>query len=138
MRDDNEGFLGFIDNLHEHVNDTATGAGIEIAGGLVGVDDAGVVDECSGDGDALLLTARKFSGQMLEACAEADLVQQFTGACLGILPADHGCQHHIFERRELWQQEIVLEDKTHDLIARAGTLRRCGLIQRTAMYQDIS
>jgi hypothetical protein len=42
------------------------GAGVEIAGGFVGVDDAGVVDERAGDGHALLLAAGKFGGQVME------------------------------------------------------------------------
>ncbi|MEJ7618905.1 MAG: hypothetical protein WKF30_18465 [Pyrinomonadaceae bacterium] len=41
-------------------------SGIEIAGGLVGEQHARTVGERAGDGDALLLAARKFRGPVAE------------------------------------------------------------------------
>ena len=41
----------------EEVGDDALVGGVEVAGGLVGEDDGGLVDEGAGDADALLLAA---------------------------------------------------------------------------------
>ena len=45
---------------------------VEVRGGFVGEDDGRVVRECSGDGDALLLTAGKPGRPVVEAMAEVD------------------------------------------------------------------
>src|SRR6185437_14970113 len=51
----------------------ARGPFVEIAGGLVGDEHEGVVDEGAGEGDALLLTARELFGQCGGLGGEADL-----------------------------------------------------------------
>ncbi len=50
---------------------------IEGAGRLVADDDFGIVDEGTGDGDALLLAAGKLAGQGGVALAEADVIEHF-------------------------------------------------------------
>ena len=46
---------------------------VEVARGFVGEDDAGVVDERAGDGDALLFAAGEFERQMVQPFAQSDL-----------------------------------------------------------------
>ena len=58
-----DGFVGFV----------------EIAGGLVGEDQLGLIDQGAGDRDALLLAAGELRGEMREAVAEADATQGFGG-----------------------------------------------------------
>ena len=48
------------------------GFGVEVAGGFVGEDDGGLVDEGAGDGDALALTAGELVGLVVHAGLEAD------------------------------------------------------------------
>jgi hypothetical protein len=43
--------------LVEEGHDLVAGFGVEVSGGFVGEDDGGVVDESTGDGDALALAA---------------------------------------------------------------------------------
>lgn len=58
------GFVGHHDDraafaieLQEHFHDFLFGFAVEVSCGFVGENDFGVIDECSGDGDALLLSA---------------------------------------------------------------------------------
>ena len=71
---------------HERQQQVDDGAGrtraVEVARGFVGEDDGRVVDERAGDGDALLLAAGKFERQVVQAFAQADLVQAFGGSLL--------------------------------------------------------
>ena len=48
--------------LVEEGHDLIAGVGVEVAGGLVGEDDGGLVDEGAGDGDALALAAGELVG----------------------------------------------------------------------------
>jgi hypothetical protein len=60
-----------VETLDE-VEDAAGGDLVEIAGGLVSEQEAGVVDEGAGKGDALLLAAGEFAGAMVTAILQAD------------------------------------------------------------------
>ena len=44
--------------LAQQAHDLLTGMGIQVAGRLVGEENGGMVDECAGDGDPLLLPTR--------------------------------------------------------------------------------
>ncbi len=57
-------------SLKEH-EDAERGAGVEIAGGLVGEDYHRVVDEGAGYGHALLLSARHLVALVVEALGES-------------------------------------------------------------------
>src|SRR5579872_2632894 len=107
----------------EHLHDLVAGCRIEVAGGLVGQDDLGVVDKCAGDCDALLLAARKLEGAVIQPLAQADSRRQFEApVALGL--ADRRVtgtvmqgQLDIFEHRVLGDQVIGLEDEAEFLIA---------------------
>ena len=129
MGDDDEGLAGFIDDAEEHVHDGGTGGGVEIAGGFVGVEDAGVVDEGAGDGDALLFAAGEFGGEMVEALGEADAVEEFASAGFGIPFADPGGEEDVFQSGELGEEEIVLEDEAHAAVAQGGAVTGVGVVE---------
>ena len=54
-----------------------SGAGIEIAGGLVGEDDFRLPDERAGDSDALFLAARELEGKEILTFFEMETAQNF-------------------------------------------------------------
>ena len=56
---------------HER-QDLGAGAGVEVAGRLVGEDDLGTAGEGAGDGDALLLPARELRRSVLQAVLQPD------------------------------------------------------------------
>ena len=69
-----------FDEAAEELHDRAAGAGVELAGRLVGEQEGGLIGEGAGDGDALLLAAGEFVRAVLRAVAEADHVEQRPGA----------------------------------------------------------
>ena len=71
VRHDDDGLPGLVQILEE-VDDLDRGLRIEVAGGFVGQQDTGVVDERPGDRDALALPARELVGSMGHPVAEPD------------------------------------------------------------------
>lgn len=69
--------FGFVANGAEQFGDVASGERVEIASWLVGDDEAGAMDECAGEGDALLFSAGEFQAAMMGAFAQAHLFQSF-------------------------------------------------------------
>ncbi len=86
---------------------------VEIACGLIGENQLGLVDESARDGYALLLATGKLRGQVCEAVAQADALQRFAGLLLVCFAVKVLRQHHILERREVRHEMKLLEHKTH-------------------------
>ncbi len=70
----------------EDAHDLGAGLGIQVAGRLVGQDDARLVDQRPRDGDALLLPAGQLVGPMVDAVAQPYRLQ----GALGPLPPLRG------------------------------------------------
>ena len=68
------------DQAEEFGEDDVGGGLVEIAGGLVGEDQSGPVGERAGDGDALLLAARKLARPVGQPLGEAERAEQGFGA----------------------------------------------------------
>ena len=64
------------DDGDQGLEDAAGGVRVEVAGGLVGEQQARRIGDRAGDGDALLLAAGEFAGAMIEALAEAEEGQE--------------------------------------------------------------
>src|SRR6185295_17176859 len=56
----------------------------KFAGGFVGENEVGRVDEGAGDGEALLFAPGEFVGPVFEPVAQADAAEQFAGALGGL------------------------------------------------------
>ena len=63
----------------EQRHDLVAGALVEVAGGLVGQQHAGALDQRPGDSDALLLPAGQFGRQVPGAVGQPDLGQRLPG-----------------------------------------------------------
>ena len=68
VRDHEDGVAGLVE-FAKNIDDDLFVGFVEIAGGFVGQDKLRLIDERTGDGDALLFTAGKFCRQMFEAVA---------------------------------------------------------------------
>src|SRR6202035_4754819 len=76
---EDDGIAFFVEAVEEG-HDLDAGLGVEVAGGLVGEDDGGVVDQGAGDGDALALTAGELVGLVVHAAFEAHVGEGLAGA----------------------------------------------------------
>ena len=72
--DHEDGLVQLAAGLAEHLQDGVGVFGVEVAGGLVGEDDGGAVDEGAGDGDSLLLASGQFIGAVVETALDAEHV----------------------------------------------------------------
>src|SRR5438067_10079676 len=95
---------------------------IEIAGGLIGENDCGIVYKRTRDADALLLTAGEMRGNVMRAIFKSDAAESFerlgfVGHAMEVLG-----KHHIFERGEIGDQVKLLEDEADLLGAEAVEL----------------
>jgi hypothetical protein len=109
----------------EEGHDLDGGFGVEVAGGLIGEDDGGLVDEGAGDGDALALAAGEFVGLMVHALAEVDGFEDELGAGDafggGGSVVDEG-ELNVMQSGGAGEQVEGLEDETDLLVADAGEL----------------
>ena len=121
MGGDDDGGSGPVDPVQKP-HDAEAGGGVEVAGGLVGQEDEGPIDEGPGHGHALLLTTGELAGQVVALLGQADQVEHLGNLCrdhvLG--PADHlEGEGHVFEDGLVGQQAKVLEHAA-DVAAQVG------------------
>src|SRR5271168_2981321 len=109
----------------EEGHDLVAGLGVEVAGGFVGEDDGGFVDQSAGDGDALTLAAGEFVGLVHHAAAEAD---GFEDTLCSLGASSRGCavvderQLYVVKRGGAGEEVEGLEDEADFLVANAGEL----------------
>ena len=122
MGDEDDGVAAGVEFVEEG-HDLDGGFGVEVAGGFVGEDDAGAVDEGAGDGDALALAAGELVGLVVHAGAEVDGFEDGLGAgdALGGRGAvvDEG-ELDVVERGGAGEEVEGLEDEADFLVTDAG------------------
>ncbi len=73
------------DQAQEFCEDDVRRCDVEVAGGFVGEQDGGFVGQSAGNGDALLLPAGEFAGEVACPGGEAERVKQVNGAFFGVV-----------------------------------------------------
>ena len=127
MGDDEQGHLVLVVEAKQKVVDLVGGAGVEVAGRLVGEQQVRAHDEGAGDRHALLLTAGELAGAMVQAVRQTDRLEHVAGPLARLLVGDSADQrghHRVLERGELTEEVMELEDEADGLVAEAGELRR--------------
>jgi hypothetical protein len=110
---DEGGGGGLADDLDKRSRTWAE-VGVEIAGGLVGQQQARCVGQRPGDGDALLLAAGEAAGAVVEAVFEAEPGEEAAGAVGGLAAAFAGeelRQHDVLLGGEVGQEMVELVDE---------------------------
>jgi hypothetical protein len=122
--DDEEGEAGFAGDGLEDVEDFLGIVGVEIAGGFVGEEEAGLVGEGAGNGDALLFAAGEVVGFAMGFVAKTDEIEQVVGAVFHFKFVENaGTAHgdlHILGGGEFLEEKMELEDETDLAIAEGG------------------
>src|SRR5690606_2396610 len=123
VRDQHERRAALAVQLLEQMDDRLARAGVEIAGRLVGEQDARLVDERAGERDPLLLAARKLRGIVIEPVAEADPAEQLRGPPADVRVASQLERYlHVLAGRQRRNQLERLEHEADGGAAEAGTL----------------
>ena len=121
MGDDDDGAAFGVDGLEE-IGDFFLGLGIELAGGFVGEDDVGGVDQGAGDGDALFLAAGHLADLTLGESCDAGLVERFHNALVSILLilGEVERDHDVVIGGPVRNEGEVLEDNADLVVADLG------------------
>ena len=119
------------------VEDAAGGSLVQVAGGLVGQQQPGMVDQRAGQCHALLLAAAQLAGPMVAAILQAHFAEPLCRRRerLGFAQAASQQRHgDVFQSRELRQQVMKLPDVADLAIAegRALARRKLGDVDRGA------
>ena len=139
MRDhDDKAVFG---DLLEQLHDLDARLGVERAGGFVGQQHVGVVDQGARDGHALHLPARELVGQLVEMLAQADLLQRRDRALAALGAGDAGDGQREFDIRQnrLVRDEVIaLEDKADRVVAVGVPVAVGVLFGRYAVYDKVA
>ena len=123
MSDGHKGASILSGQTEQQVDDACAGGGIEVACRFIGKENAGIIHQRAGNGNALLLASAELRGEMIETIRKTDAIKQCAGLCLtalGCQAAEHGREENIFERRQFRKQEVGLKDKSHPHVAEPG------------------
>gem|GEM_PF-4236125 len=110
------GSMKVLNEAHDHF----TSPEVEASGGFIGEQNTWVTDECAGQNDPLLLSARQFARAMRGAAPQSNFIQPRYRYGLGFifrLTPYQQRHHHIFERRKLGEQTVNLPDKAQLAVA---------------------
>ncbi len=124
--DENDGGSGLVVQGFEEGEDAGPGGAIEVAGGLVGEEDAGLVGEGAGDGDALLFAAGELGREVVGAVGQSDVVEELVRARGGVWrAAELERDAHVLEGGEGGDELEALEHEADFFAAES-----CALIFR--------
>src|SRR6266542_3563399 len=124
----------------EDLHDLHRGAAVQVAGGFVRQQDRRPVDQSARNGDALLLSAGKLRGKVINAIAQPNHLQGLMRPLRALLLTQLGVQSgqlDIFQRRGARQQVESLEDKAELAIANGGELTFVEL-GNVGSFQDVT
>ena len=135
---DHKTILGhFLQNLH----DLHAGLRVQSAGWFVSQNDVGVVDQRTGDGHTLHLTAGHFAGALLQLIAKPHGFQCFRGASAAFCFADTAQAQgdlHILQHALVGDQIVALKHKTDGVIAIAIPVPVLKTLGRAAVDDQIA
>ena len=122
--------------------DLERSACIQVTGCLVRKDDCRIIDQRTGDGYTLHLSAGHLIGFVFQPFAQSYGLQRLNGAPPPFGSADsriiHQREFYIFHSSRLWQQIVTLEDKAYLSVAQYGTLRFAHGTYRDSIQQIFS
>ena len=137
---DQRGLL-FSAQLAKQIDDFLPGVGIEVAGGFIGKDDAGVIDECASDSGALLLTSAELTGAMPGTVGEIHSLKSCESTLASFFSRDAAVDHgklDVLDDIQLGEEIEELENETDFAVANGGELARGGILNHQAIKFDRS
>ena len=135
VRGHDHGETAALQLLDERQNGRARFA-VELAGGLVGDDEVGLVGKGASDGNALHFSTGELMWAVFQAMAKADTLQEIARSLTSFAPRELVFDHrqlHVFERGQHGQEIEALEHETDPLQAQ---LRAPSLIHRGHIFAE--
>ena len=125
----------------EELEDAGGIVRVEVAGGFVGQQEGGAVDEGAGDGGALHLAAAHLVGEGVGAGGEADEVERLGGAGAGVLGAVAAKEEgklDVFHGGHGGEEIEKLEDDAKAFAAVGGEGGFVGGVERETVDRDFA
>src|SRR4030095_15328518 len=123
VRDQHDARSGLTVQLLDQLDDASTGVGVEVAGRLIGEQNARTVREGAGDRDPRLPPARQLRGKVVHAIAQTNTRKELDRACGGTAFASKLERHlHVLERGQRRNELKALEDEPNFLATKARAL----------------
>src|SRR5262249_1353385 len=137
VRDHEDGVASAV-KFAEQADDEFFVGFVEVAGGFVGENQLGLIDEGTGDGYTLLLATGKLRREMREAVAEADALEGFSGLFFVGDAVKILGEHDVFYRAEIGTQVERLKDEADFLGAVAHQIAFGKLREVDAVDDDVA
>jgi len=126
VRDEHDG-AAVLAEFAKEAKDGVAGVRVEVAGGLVGEDDARAVDQSAGNGGALLLAAGELAGPVFGAIGQVHRLEGGQRALSALLARNAAVDHrqlYVLHHVELGQQIEELEHEPDLAVANRRKLPR--------------
>ena len=139
MRDHNDGHAGISLDFAKQREDGLAGGSVKIAGGLIGKENSGAIDQRAGDGRALLLAAGKLARAMADALFESDALEGLADARGSFGAVDFReaqRKFDVFFERHPREKIEGLKNHAHGLPSVARELERGHLREILAVRED--
>ena len=120
MGNDDDGAPCFAAGALEQGQHLLAGLVVQRTGGLIAEQELGVLGQRPGNGDALLLAARKLGREVVEPLAQTHAFQR--GGGVQRITADLAGQLHIFQCSQILHQIVELEHEANIIPAVGGEL----------------
>src|SRR5262249_23241042 len=118
-----DGCAEFVGAFAQEVEGLIAAGGVEIAGGLVGDENFGGVDEGAGDCYALHLAGGELGREGARLFCQAKPIQAVEGRGGGVgFAGEQKGEFYIFENGESWQELEKLKNKANCLAAKDGEI----------------
>ena len=75
---------------------------------------------------------------MIDSICQPDRRQTFRAGLLPNPASDHSRDHDVFQRGELREKELALENETHLLVAKPGEGRLAAAVERASFEFDLA
>ncbi len=119
--DHDDGLTEIFVQLAKNFKNGVGAARIEITGGLIGKDDFRFVDECAGDGHALLLATGELGGLVIEASRDAEeLGENVEAVRIEAVAVNVLGERDVVAGGERRQEIEFLEDEANFVAAKVG------------------
>ena len=138
MGDDNQSNATSVERL-KNFHYLGPGGAVQIPGGLVRQNKAGVHHGRTRNGDSLTLTSRKLVGSVVRAVGQVHVDQGLIDPTTAFRPA-HSSENHrqfdVFRRTQSWHQVKKLENET-DVLAADNRLFIVGQADRVPPFESV-
>ena len=121
VRDEYDSLTETLVQRNKRAHDVGSGLRVEISGRLVGEDYMRLCDQCAGNRDSLLLSARELRRKRILLVGDSKRLKQRTNlGRIGLFPVESERERDIFKNVEIRNQIVLLKNEPDRPSAKLG------------------